>query len=139
MSSAGTRFVHVTGRFGGWERPAAWVPESQMGSGNVELDVAKTRREAGIRLVYTGYAGLVGARSVRHMSEKKPPGRGRRFADLLGLTKAGEPVPKTSPRFMAVMGVFFLSMGLAWLILELTRSPAGEADIFTSFLALSTW
>jgi hypothetical protein len=73
---------------------------------------------------------LNGVRNVSLMFEKNPAGRGRRFSDMLGLTEQGEPTPKTSPRYLALMGVIFSLMGLLWLVPALIRYSAGSSDLW---------
>jgi hypothetical protein len=74
------------------------------------------------------------------MSEKNQAGRGRRFTDLLGLTQPGDPKPedpepKTSPRYLALLGVLFSLMGLLWLIPVLIRFSAGGLDYWHLILS----
>ena len=62
------------------------------------------------------------------MPENAPEGRVRRFTDMLGLTEAGKPTPKTSSRYFARVGVVYLVGGLVCLVLALVSYAANQSN-----------
>ena len=73
------------------------------------------------------------------MPDKEPAARGRRLADLLGLTESGQQILRNSRRYMLLMlsgGVFLLLLGLSSMILAITSFSSGKSDYWHLIFAV---